>query len=81
MHIFPHWHGTGWNSLSKAGHVAKEIVALDSGAVNHFVPRIITSVLLGEEQPVGHIFSREWGGMAQEPQVLKSGRPVLKSSF
>lgn len=34
-HIFPPQHGTWWNGLSKAARVAKEIVALGSGAFNH----------------------------------------------
>lgn len=58
----------------------QETVALGSGALNHFVPRIIVSVLLGEEQPEGRIFSRDrerHGGGAPGPEARQASIPIL----
>lgn len=46
----------GTNMVEQPVKGSQEVVALGSGAWNHFVPRIIMSVLLGEEQPKVHIF-------------------------
>ena len=77
-HILPLQQRTWRNSLSKAAHVAKEIVALGPFIIyaqNH------QECPLSEEQPEGHIFSREGEGYSQGTQVLKPSRPESKSCF